>query len=455
MPVMDNPSNEAPHPDYSKLDKQQPSTKSQPTNPPQKQSTATSTVRPPRQDSLDVKLHTGERERDSRINPPDTPSDVTTTTPPNRPRTLSTHKAQSGLSDSNQEAKPERNSSGPLGREHGAPGDRTQPSSNSTSSTIHRVPLRSAQVAGPSDPQQSQGATEDTSAGGSTAHHSSATSGRRQDAQTPSGHLSEDGHQQDRSSEIKQYTQVPGPAGYSQGFMNSIMSTIIPTGGPSAPKDKYQQLKEEYYRIRDELRQTRVANDNSDRELKRRTGELRRAGQYIGHLEHESQRFKDTISGLQNELNIVHQQLKDAKNLSEVRGKELFGAQVFLTKADTLSISEVGEKVTALNEEIFQAAATLGDALVHKRHEVSQTEFDAAVAESQGMVGEKLTNTLIAQSRKPEPEVNPLLVQVVLQIFMVKFCVSKIQPWYPGDSVIGEFLTAIYSEIRSTGKHHH
>ena len=228
------------------------------------------------------------------------------------------------------------------------------------------------------------------------------------------------------------------------------------TGGPPPPKDKYQLLKEEYHRTRDELKQAR---DNHNSELKRRDGELRHRDQFIGQLQHENQRFRDSISGLQNELNIVHQQLEDAKNLFEVRGKELFDAQVFSTRADTLSISEVGEKVTALNEEIFQAAATLGEALIHKRYELSQTEFDAAVADSQGMVGEKLTNILITQSRKPEPEVNPLLVQVVLQIFMVKFCVSKIQSWYPGDSAIdsaiGGFLAATYSEIRSTGKHRH
>ena len=138
--------------------------------------------------------------------------------------------------------------------------------------------------------------------------------------------------------------------------------------------------------------------------------------------------------------------------LSEVREKGLFGAQDLLTKADTLSISEVGEKVTTLNEEIFQAAATLGEALIHKRHEVSQTELEVAAAVSREMVGEKLMKLLITQSQKPDPEVNPLLVQVTLQIFMVKFCVSKIQSWYPGDSAVGGFLSAIYSEIRSTGK---
>ena len=52
------------------------------------------------------------------------------------------------------------------------------------------------------------------------------------------------------------------------------------------------------------------------------------------------------------------------------------------------------------------------------------------------MVGEKMTNVLITQLQKQEPEVNPLL-HIAHQIFIVKFCVSKIS--YPGDFAIGEF----------------
>ena len=234
--------------------------------------------------------------------------------------------------------------------------------------------------------------------------------------------------------------------------INRIMSTIpIPTRGPRPPRlDKYQLLEEEYHRVRDELTQARATIDNYDRELRRRNEELREASQYIDHLQHEDQRSKDSITGLQNELNNVRQQLEDAKALSEVGGKELFGAQA---QVDRISISEVGEKVTALNEKIFHAAVTLGESIVHKRYEVSQRELDAAAAVCQEMFGEKITNILITQSQKPETKVNPLLFQVVLQIFMVKFCVPKIQSWFPnGDSVIGGFLSAIYSEIRSNGK---
>ena len=292
----------------------------------------------------------------------------------------------------------------------------------------------------------SSGATEDTSARGSSPHQLSA---RLQDTRAPPVHYSEN-EQQNRSHYLNRTrtseSQGSGYTGYTQWTSNYIL--------PGGPKDAYQ---DQYYRTRDELKQTRAMLGNNDRELelRRRDGELRQAShwQIIDNLRHDNQRSTDTISSLQNELINIYQQLKDAEKLSEVREKDLF-----LANADTLTISEseleVGEKVTALNVEIFRAAATLGEALVHKRREVSQTDrrdLDAAAAVSQEMIGEKLTKLLIAQSQKPGREVNALLVQIVLQIFMVKFCV--LQSWYPGDCAVGKILSAIYSQIRSTGKH--
>ena len=505
MPAANIPSDEQPHPDYSLLDKDQSTTGTKPRPAPQSErsTTTTSTARPNRQDSQDVKPHTGER--GSRKNSSDTLSDATTTTAYTTTTSTDRHKVRSVLSNSNPEAT-SVDSLGSLEHEH-APRDQEKssiPTSNAGRSSTTRVTLRpqsssqgalartpndhqhqhplgatedtsarrsAPQGRTPNDHQHHLGSTEDTSARRSapqgrtsndhqhplgaaediTARRNAAhTSNRRpQDAQAPPGQYSED-EPQDQTMEIKQST--PQASSYGRGVMDSIMSFMPTTGPPPLQKDKYQLLKEDYHRNRDELRQTRAMLENCDRELRRRTGELRNTQQNMGYLQHENQRSKDTINGLQNELSNVHQQLYDAKNLSEVRGKEPFGAQVFLTKADTLSISEVGEKVTALNEEIFQAAATLGEALIHERHEVTQTELEAGTAVSHEMVGEKITNILIAQSQKPEAEVNSLLVQVVLRIFMVKFCVSKIQSWYPGDSTIGEILSTIYSDIRSNGK---
>ena len=185
-------------------------------------------------------------------------------------------------------------------------------------------------------------------------------------------------------------------------IIDTIKSIITGKKGSPPPEDLFD-LKKEYHRIRDELRQARVVNKDYHCELRRRTGELRQASRDVDHLQQECQRLKDSINGLQNDLNNVHQQLEDAKTLSEVRERRLIGAQV-----DTISISEVGDKVTALNEHIFQAAATLGETLVYNRHELSHTDLDAAAAVSHGVVGEKMTNLYITQSQTRKQQVNPL-----------------------------------------------
>ena len=180
--------------------------------------------------------------------------------------------------------------------------------------------------------------------------------------------------------------------------------------------------------------------------------------------QHESQCSKDFINNLQNltrKLLLmfgVHRSLRLVKLIHYPFIRNLtrklflmFRVSVSSIKADTLSISEVGEKVTALNEENFQAASTLGEIFIHKRNERPKKDLEAVIAVSREIFGVRLTNVLITQSQKPE--VNPLLVQVILQILKVEFSVSKIQSWYPGDSAIGGFLSAIYSEIRLTGKH--
>jgi hypothetical protein len=116
--------------------------------------------------------------------------------------------------------------------------------------------------------------------------------------------------------------------------------------------------------------------------LEETTEELRLANQNVDLLQQVSQRSKYYINGLQNELIIVHQLLlvvEDARNLSDVSGH-----QVFSTKADTLlSISEVGEKVTTLNKEIFQAAATLGIARHSSKKHPSTPNTSATSASSQ------------------------------------------------------------------------
>jgi len=169
-------------------------------------------------------------------------------------------------------------------------------------------------------------------------------------------------------------------------------------------------------------------------------------------LENENQRQKDTIRSLQHELTDTIREVQEFKNLSDIRGKELLGAQIFLTKADLLTISDVKEMVNALNDEIFQASATLGDSLVHHKYGLAKEEKEAAFAEASRTISEPLARALVVEAQKPEPEINPLLVQVVFEMYLVHFCSRMVESWFPGNRETSDFLSMIYNEIRQTGE---
>ena len=132
------------------------------------------------------------------------------------------------------------------------------------------------------------------------------------------------------------------------------------------------------------------------------------------HLVH---RLLEENRSLTHELEAVKAQLADAKTLSEAKDKELKGAQVFLTKADTLSTTDVVQKVNALNEEIFQSAALLGEMLwITERTDRTQKQVTVAFEKARWMLGEQMASILAVESVNPRTDLHPLLVQVVLQI---------------------------------------
>ncbi|KIM36846.1 hypothetical protein M413DRAFT_448958 [Hebeloma cylindrosporum] len=230
-------------------------------------------------------------------------------------------------------------------------------------------------------------------------------------------------------------------SGYFGGIGRSIAGVILGPGGPAQPPRD---------RTKEELHRTRARLQQLEHEFRRARGDNANLHRACFELDSENKRQKDTIRSLQHELTNMGRELQEYKNLSDIRGKELIGAQVFLTKADLLSISDVKDKVNALNDECFQASASLGDSLIHLQYEVAKEELDAAFVDVRRTVSEPLAKALVTEARKPEPEVNPLLVQVVLEMYLVHFCSSKIDSWFPGTRETSDFLTTIYSEIRRT-----
>ena len=205
-------------------------------------------------------------------------------------------------------------------------------------------------------------------------------------------------------------------------------------------------------RTKEELHRTRAKLQQLDSEFRRMKTDNANMNRACYELDSENRRHKETIRILQHELTNTVRELQEYKNLSDIRGKKLVGAQAFLTKADLLSIPDVKEKVDALNDENFQVSVSLGDSLIHHKYELPTLEKKAAYAEASRAISGPLTRALIMEAQKPEPEINPLLVQVILEMYLANFCSSKIEPWFPGNRETSDFLTTIYTEIRRTGE---
>ena len=223
------------------------------------------------------------------------------------------------------------------------------------------------------------------------------------------------------------------------------------SGKPQSSKEK--SLRRKILELEFALQQANSSAMNLDHHYRKLWSRANAQGEELQKSQHQVHRLLDDNRSLTHELEAVKVQLTDAKTLSEVRGKELKGAQVFLTKADTLSTTDVVQKVNALNEEIFQAAALLGEMLQNtERTDRTQEQIAEAFEKARWMLGDQMANILAAESQNVRTDLNPLLVQVVLQIAITTWCRFVVSSWKPSDSTVADFLAAIYSEIRQVGE---
>lgn len=212
-----------------------------------------------------------------------------------------------------------------------------------------------------------------------------------------------------------------------------MAKTVIGMGS-APPRDR---AKEAYDKLL-------LDNQQLQAELRRFKSENHRLKGELQHLDGEVQRYREKSNSFQNlnELNRVYEDLEASRQLS------LLNAQVFLTQADILSVSELTQKVTDINDEIFQAAALLAESLSRQEaNRKSDEEKNVSSAIALNILGEPMLRTLTS-SREREP--NLLLVQLTLQIYLTHFCRLKLETWYEGDAKTNEFLGLIYDEIHKT-----
>ncbi|TFK50895.1 hypothetical protein OE88DRAFT_1660031 [Heliocybe sulcata] len=96
----------------------------------------------------------------------------------------------------------------------------------------------------------------------------------------------------------------------------------------------------------------------------------------IGHLKADLSARDHSIQRLEARYRALARQFEDQRQLLQARSAELRVAHTFLTKTDTVSVTEIKSMMTDLNTDIFQSAATLADLLDFRR----RTEYGVAEA---------------------------------------------------------------------------
>jgi exonuclease VII large subunit len=187
--------------------------------------------------------------------------------------------------------------------------------------------------------------------------------------------------------------------------------------------------------------------------LATRDAELIQLRRDYSKLRSFNKEYHQAYETLQHERNGLSRELENTTDLSNARGKELAGAQVFLSKADNISVVEVKDLVDALNEEIFQTAASLGDCVVRRKYGLSDEDCRSSIKRLRPIVGKGFLQILSAQSEidSNRRDANPLLVQVIAQVVLVDRCKYEVDQWDPNRPNLSDGLAELYRGMRGSG----
>ena len=208
--------------------------------------------------------------------------------------------------------------------------------------------------------------------------------------------------------------------------------------------DEAKTMREELVRVQGMVQKTQKRTQELEAELENIQGEKKAQARQL-HLQSLD------LKASEDESRVLKVQHGQALELLKSRTSELIGAEAFLTKADSLSGSDVLDMVTGLNMEASQTAAFMADSFeFRKRGEIIDDSADVIVAcrHASEVIGERMVHLL----RSTEHAEDPMLIQIALQSAML--CVSEwiIDAWCFQDEYRNIFLHEVYRTVQESGK---
>jgi hypothetical protein len=117
-------------------------------------------------------------------------------------------------------------------------------------------------------------------------------------------------------------------------------------------------------------------------------------------------------------------------------------------------VDQAVRTIKALNEEIYQTAASLTDCVdeIEKRF-VDESDGTAATLETlKSLLGTEIYTELDKESCLMKDDYNPFILQTGFQACLTACCMRIITSWYPAEPEYGKFLEVVYERIRGYGK---
>ncbi|TEB34920.1 hypothetical protein FA13DRAFT_1788542 [Coprinellus micaceus] len=140
------------------------------------------------------------------------------------------------------------------------------------------------------------------------------------------------------------------------------------------------------------------------------------------------------------------------KSMLQAQAQSLTAVDTFLVTADEFSIADLCRMVEELNDEIFQAAMNISDAIRLRREEADSRGEAGAPEEALKAIsdcyGEKLVSRLVAHLAADEPDF--VLLEGLVQNVFVVWCTYLIQSTCPGNDSVDKVLKGVYEEMLKT-----
>jgi DNA repair exonuclease SbcCD ATPase subunit len=117
-------------------------------------------------------------------------------------------------------------------------------------------------------------------------------------------------------------------------------------------------------------------------------------------------------------------------------------------------VEQAVRTIKALNDEIYQTAASLTDCVdeIEKRFVDEPDDTAAALETLKSLLGTEIYTELDEESCMVKDDYNPFVLQTGFQACLAACCMRIITSWYPAEPEYGKFLEALYERIRGLGE---